>query len=100
MANLDDNFNAAPVVKVALTREDILAGLKWGAPREINTKVGPRITREAKTSQEFFDLYDREGPALRELGYTLGRWPKDTGPWKVTRPAWRAIARCRAVMSE
>lgn len=90
MANLDDTFNtpAAPT-KVALTREDILAALKWAPPREVQTKVGLRITREAKPSQEFFDLFDREGSALRELGYTLGRWPKDSGPWKVTK--WEKV---------
>lgn len=90
MGNIDDTFNqsVAPA-KVALTREDILGALKWGEPREVATKVGPRITREAKPSEEFFGLYDREGPALRELGYTLGRWPKETGPWKVTK--WEKV---------
>jgi len=90
MPNLDDKFNTpGPATKIALTRDDILGALKWSDPREVTTKVGQRITREAKPSPEFFELYDREGPALRELGYTLGRWPKDTGPWKVTK--WEKV---------
>ena len=89
MANLDDTFNAPAVAKVALTRDDILGALKWSAPREVVTKVGPRITREAKPGPEFFDLYDREGQELRAMGYTLSRWPKDTGPWKVTK--WEKV---------
>lgn len=89
MADIDDTFNHTPPPAVTLTREDILGALTWSAPREIATKLGPRITREAKPSPEFFALYDREGRELRDLGYTLGKWPKDTGPWKVTR--WEKV---------
>lgn len=89
MANIDDDFNAKTVVKVKPSREDILAALKFGDPKEVNTKIGLRITREAKPSQEFFDLWTIDGASLREAGYTLGRWPKETGPWKVTK--WEKV---------
>ena len=49
--------SAATAQKVALTREDILAALKWGPPREVTTKVGPRITREATATGDFDGVF-------------------------------------------
>lgn len=89
MPNLDDKFNARHHAPVELTREDVLGALKWSAPKEVSTKVGPRITREARPSDEFWALWEKEAPDLRNLGYTLSRWPKDEGPWKVTK--WEKI---------
>ena len=89
MANIDDNFNDPPTVAVRVSREDVLAGLKWSEPREVKTAVGARITRSARPSAEFLDLWAVQQPQLRALGYSLGRWPKDTGPQKVTK--WEKV---------
>jgi SWI/SNF-related matrix-associated actin-dependent regulator 1 of chromatin subfamily A len=88
--NIDDSFNCpAEPVKVQPTREDILGALQFGPAKEVPTKMGPRLKSEAKPSDAFLDLWDREQDSLRALGLTLGRWPKDTGPLKITK--WEKI---------
>lgn len=90
MANLDDSFNmpAAPA-QVRPTLDDVIAHLKFGPPREVVTKLGPRITRDAKPSPELMGLWQEDPQPLRAQGYTLSQWPKDTGPWKVTK--WEKV---------
>ena len=87
--NLDDRFSAPPPPPpVKITRADILAALIFGPQVERPTKFGPRLVSTAKPSPEFFDLYKAD-PTVRAEGYTLGRWPKDTGPWQVTK--WEIV---------
>ena len=89
MANLDDKFNNRTVAKVAPTRDDVLAALKFGTPREVETKVGPRITREARLTPEFMALWEADQAALYAAGYTLTQWPAVSGPWRVTK--WEKV---------
>lgn len=80
--NLDDRFNApALAARPAPSREDVLASLKFSAPREVQTKMGARIVKNAKLTDAFSALYERERETLRAAGYTIS---KDLqGNWQV-----------------
>lgn len=90
MPNLDDPFNcpSAPA-KVRPSLQDVIDHLKFGKSREVQTKLGPRIVRDAKPPPELLEIWDEHAKELGTLGYTLSRWPKDTGPWKVTK--WEKV---------
>lgn len=56
---------------------------EWSAPKEVQTKYGPRILRKAQPSEAFSAAWKSQKDALKALG--LG-WSKDerTGEWAVT----------------
>lgn len=90
-ADLDDSFNAPPVPVENLfpTRDEILDSLRWRKPEEIVTGKGPRVRTVARASNQAIQLFQSEGTELYKLGYTLSQWPKETGPWLVTR--WELV---------
>jgi SWI/SNF-related matrix-associated actin-dependent regulator 1 of chromatin subfamily A len=71
--DIDDLFNApAAPARVAPTAEQILSALHWTEPKEVPTRLGPRLVSNADPSPEFFALYRDRPQFLRERGYTYG----------------------------
>lgn len=86
MTNIDDTFeNPEPQARVEISPEDIVAALSWSAPKEVNTKNGPRIMRSAKLTDEMSDLWQRDRDWCFERGYSVSEWPKGSGKWNVTK---------------
>lgn len=59
--------------------------LKWGSPREVNTKNGPRILRKAKPTESFWAIW-RNNDAQRRLksaGISVGKNDYGDGDWEV-----------------
>lgn len=56
--------------------------LPWSAPREVQTKFGPRILRKAEPSETFWLYWRDEQARLKEAGISLGK-DKQTGAWEV-----------------
>lgn len=84
-ANLDSApaFDAAPTRPAPPpTREDILSALRWSAPREVQTKLGPRIVTSADANPLVFDLWRAESAALKSDGYSLSEF---RGKWQLSR---------------
>lgn len=81
--NLDDDFDApAPVAVKPPTREDILGALKWSAPREVATKLGPRLVSSADADETVFALWRQEKDSLKSAGYSLGEF---RGKWQISK---------------
>lgn len=70
--DLDDDFNLPDEPEAAATREDVVAALSFSAPREVQTKRGPRLVSKAKPSPEFYKLWEVDERWLRERGLVLG----------------------------
>lgn len=81
--------NTAYVMARTSAKADALAqvagwGLKWSAPRTVNTKIGPRIVTAATLADkdEFWNLWRRDKETLKAQGYSVGQYQ---GRWQVTR---------------
>ena len=84
--DLDDTFDPAPPLREAKpTRDDILGALKWSTPVERATKNGPRMVSDALANDLVFALWSDESESLKTAGYSLGRFPRETGPWRITK---------------
>ena len=64
------------------TREEILASLTWSAPREVNTKRGPKVVRSATSTAEVLELFLIERDQLYKLGYSQSQYQ---GKWQVSQ---------------
>jgi hypothetical protein len=71
----------------ARTREEILSSLTWGAPREIQTKRGPKTVRSAPANDEVFDLMSRERDEMYRAGYSVSQF---RGVWQISQ--WSDVA--------
>ncbi len=78
--------------------------LKWGSPREVNTKNGPRILRKAKPTEPFWSIW-RNNDAQRRLksvGISVGKNDYGDGDWEVCwwQPLSAAVVTERKVAIE
>lgn len=81
--NLDDDFDGQPpVVEKKATREDILDALQWTQPREVATRLGPRLVSSADANDLVFALWREEKDALKSAGYSLGEF---RGKWQISK---------------
>lgn len=70
--DLDDLFNRPTMAKdPEVTPKDVLAALRFSAPREVKTKLGARMVSSAEPTKEFRALYNERTQWLRQQGYTL-----------------------------
>jgi SWI/SNF-related matrix-associated actin-dependent regulator 1 of chromatin subfamily A len=67
---------------------DIENLLKWSAPKECNTKRGPRILRKARPDEGFWLAWNSEQDALRSAGISIAK-DQETGAWQVLW--WREL---------
>ncbi len=80
---LDNSFDApAPVADSKPTREDILGALRWSQPREVATKLGPRLVSSADANDLVFTLWRDEQVTLKSAGYSLGEF---RGKWQLSK---------------
>ena len=47
--------------------------LRWGKPREVETKNGPRVLRKARPDEAFWDLWNTNQGALRSMGVSVSK---------------------------
>ena len=83
------DVNTAYFAARTAARADALAqvpgwGLKWSAPRTVNTKLGARIVTAAilADKDEFWTLWRKDKEALKAQGYSVGQYQ---GRWQVTK---------------
>jgi hypothetical protein len=80
---LDDDFDGpTPVADKKPTRDDVLGALKWSEPREVSTKLGPRLVSSADANEMVFALWREEKDALKSAGYSLGEF---RGKWQISK---------------
>lgn len=64
-----------------------MLGLEWTAPKEVQTKRGPRIVLNAEPNEAFYNAWRNENQMLRDLGLSLSRdlYKDPSGnTWRVT----------------
>lgn len=61
---------------------DIAKLLPWGKPREVSTKVGPRILRKAEPSPEFWQYWNQFKAELKQAGLSATK-DLQTGKFQV-----------------
>ena len=72
----------------AKTIEEVLGALVWSAPREVQTKRGPKSVSSAPANEDVFELYRRgDRDELYKRGYSLGQY---RGAWQIT--LWADVA--------
>jgi len=70
-----------------MDKTDVLKLALWSAPKEVNTKFGPRTVSKAKVPAGFWDLWRAQKDALKELGVSVAKNKDDQ--WEVFW--WREI---------
>ena len=62
---------------------DIETLVKWGKPREVNTKNGARLLRKARPTPEFYAAWGNgHREALKAAGVSMGQ-DRESGEWQV-----------------
>lgn len=80
---LDDDFDGpTPVADKKPTRDDVLGALQWSTPREVATKMGPRLVSSADANEMVFALWREEKDPLKSAGYSLGEF---RGKWQISK---------------
>jgi len=63
------------------TRIAVETLLEWSAPKEVQTKFGPRLLRKAAPTEAFWIAWRNEQSQLKEQGISLGK--TQAGVWEV-----------------
>lgn len=53
----------------------------WGEPKQIITRVGPKMVKSAVPNEAFWNLWREQKDALKEAGFSLGKW---NGGWQLS----------------
>lgn len=71
-------------MEVTVSGVDVSALVKWGKPKEVNTKRGPRMLSKYKVKDEdpFWDLWRADNTGLKAAGVSVSK-DEQTGEWCV-----------------
>ena len=76
---------------------DVESIANWSAPKELQTKNGPRLLRKAETSEKFWTAWRANKDALKAAGVSCSR-DERTGDWQALwwQPLTEDIKQARA----